>query len=1168
MGINVEDVEQSLREATLPGFRFNLLARGQARGMIWRGGKLPDESPEFSELLTYDLLAYGYSLLSHGLRLLENEGDGELSRKAFEGAASALEAVVANGEMDESSNFHRLVAASCFQLGRFSARAYSLLNNNIEEANLTVAEKCLSKLLIRDLDGLNTDIHNWFSSEAGSDSTLLDYVKFVSSGSKNLDSSGILEDSDDDLFSALAIALTDRYLSSISTAILGFERGEKSLIDEAIIKLKIGLDGASEFKLVSHWWVHRLTIFILSDLWKSSLHNCLPKSPVPGTDWDKLRDFFIYSLHSRRRAEIELWPSQILAASRVLNSEDNLVLSLPTSAGKTRIAEICILACLAEGKRVVFLTPLRALSAQTEVALLKTFKPLGKSVSSLYGSIGVNSVDIGMLNENDIVVATPEKFDFAMRNDSTLLDNVGLVVLDEGHMIGLDEREIRYEVQIQRLLNRTDAASRRIICLSAILPSGSQLDDFVNWLTMDKPDGLITNDWRPTRLRYGEVEWKKAQPENGDKPYVEAHAQLNISIGEEKPFVPKFLTATFAKKGRKLPFPNTQQELCLATAWRLVEDGQSVLIYCPLRISVEPFAKTIVKLHGYGLLQSVLTANPTELSTALMIGEEWFGKEHPILLCLKLGIAIHHGALPTPYRKEIEKLLREGILKITISSPTLAQGLNLTATTLIFYGLMRNMEVIKTSEFRNVVGRAGRAFVDLEGLVLFPNFKGERKSTEQWKAIIADSSGKEMESGLQRLIISLLVRMHKKIGGKLESLIEYVANNAACEFPEIPNEKKRERDFEIKNWEKYISSLDTAILSLLGDADVLDEEIEMKLDEILSSSLWERRISKRKKIEINVLKSGLLERAKFIWSKTNSSQRKGYFLAGIGFKTGQLLDENANILELYLIHANAAILASNNEKAIENILNFAEIVFTIPPFAHKDIPGDWKEIITAWLSGNSISFYNFDDDGEVLEFIEQAVIYKLTWAMEAVRVRGVSHNDIIGDFLFEDYELSVAVACVETGTLNQSAALLMRSGFVHRSSAIQACLDTEATFTDINGLKAWVDFAIWDWFPKPEIQKLWSDFINSFKLNENQVWRNEKGWLDVNWMEGVELFDGQPLRVVNDSHGNTLILSPSYENLGQLETPIMQIERGLLLAKYEEFVDGIEYSYFGEKVLR
>jgi len=75
-------------------------------------------------------------------------------------------------------------------------------------------------------------------------------------------------------------------------------------------------------------------------------------------------------------------------------------------------------------------------------------------------------------------------------------------------MIGISEREVRYEIQIQRLLKRADADQRRIVCLSASLPTGDQFDDFVNWLRRDQDGTAIISDWRPTRIRFGEVLWK------------------------------------------------------------------------------------------------------------------------------------------------------------------------------------------------------------------------------------------------------------------------------------------------------------------------------------------------------------------------------------------------------------------------------------------------------------------------------------------------------------------------------------------------------------------------------------------------------------------------------------------------------------------------------------
>ena len=129
--------------------------------------------------------------------------------------------------------------------------------------------------------------------------------------------------------------------------------------------------------MLPQWWAHRVAIHLLSDLWSSTFHERVPLQPAGGVaaDWPRLRELFIALLQRRARAEIDLWPSQIEAAARAVDQSDDLVVSLPTSAGKTRIAELCILRCLAGGKRVVFVTPLRALSAQTETTLQTDLRP-------------------------------------------------------------------------------------------------------------------------------------------------------------------------------------------------------------------------------------------------------------------------------------------------------------------------------------------------------------------------------------------------------------------------------------------------------------------------------------------------------------------------------------------------------------------------------------------------------------------------------------------------------------------------------------------------------------------------------------------------------------------------------------------------------------------------
>lgn len=1161
-----EAIAADIAEAATAGFRGRLIARGQARAIIWRDGALPPDAPAFAPQLSYDLHSYAYSLLGLGLRLRELGGDPTQARTAFEQAATALEAVMAKGNRQEiDRDFHFVMAAAAYHLAHLSARAYSLLAIVEADENFSPIERALAQLMRRNFGALRSSVLDYRASGQGSDARIaadiqarLDQADGVAAPA---DAGG-----DDFLFDGLDTALTDAFMAAMSLYLLALERGERELVDQALERLRVSLAICGEMNMLPQWWAHRVAIHLLSDLWSSTFHERVPLQPVGGVaaDWPRLRELFIALLQRRAKAEIDLWPSQTEAATRAVDHADDLVVSLPTSAGKTRIAELCILRCLAGGKRVVFVTPLRALSAQTETTLQRTFGPLGKTISALYGSIGVSGFDEDAIRERDIVVATPEKLDFALRNDPSLLDDVGLLVFDEGHMIGLNEREIRYEVQIQRLLRRPDAPQRRIVCLSAILPDGDQLDDFAAWLRRDHPGGLIKNDWRPTRLRFGEVVWGAPT------------ARLNLRVGDERPWVQRFLTGTAPpnwvppKRRRTRLFPDDQRELCLATAWRLVEDGQTVLVFCPERRSVEPFAEVIVDLHERGALRSLLEAAPNVLSTAIALGEEWLGAGSAILKCLRLGVALHHGALPTAYRKEVERLLRENVLKVTISSPTLAQGLNLSATAVVMYSLHRAGERIEISEFKNVIGRAGRAYVDVEGIVLFPMFDDIPKKRRNWEALITDLGAREMESGLVRLVAVLLTRMRARIGGDLNQLIDYVVNNAAAwTFPEIANEKPEDRERALAEWERHVATLDIAILSLIGENDIPDEGVEAALDGILQSSLWHRRLQRQDAPVQHVLKAGLVSRSRLIWTQSTAAQRRGYFLAGVGLTTGHALDAIAADANLLLIQANGAILAGDAEAAITAITGLAERVFALYPFTPDPLPANWRDILRAWLLGQPLATLGGAQPSETLQFVEGGLVYRLPWAMEAIRVRAVANGDVVGIFQLhlEEHELGLALPAVETGTLNRSASLLIQAGFTSRLAAIKVVNDTGASFSNGAELRAWLrtpEVAAWSaqlaW-PTASTKEMWLDFLQEFDPVSNRTWAQRDYLGDVRWFSGppptgsalhVHHFDRQPL-----------VLSADGQAIGSILHPINSKRRGLLRVVATEYPAKLNLSYLG-----
>ncbi|MCY4541153.1 MAG: hypothetical protein OXB95_01970, partial [Rhodobacteraceae bacterium] len=151
MATTTEAIVADINEAVSAGFRSQLIARGQARAMIWRDGKLPANAPNFSDRLSYDLLSYGYSLLGLGLRLNEmDDGYRAVSLVAFKQAAVALEAVVAKGIREApDQHFHFVMAAASYHLARLSARAYSLLEIIKADSNFSPCERVLALLMQR-----------------------------------------------------------------------------------------------------------------------------------------------------------------------------------------------------------------------------------------------------------------------------------------------------------------------------------------------------------------------------------------------------------------------------------------------------------------------------------------------------------------------------------------------------------------------------------------------------------------------------------------------------------------------------------------------------------------------------------------------------------------------------------------------------------------------------------------------------------------------------------------------------------------------------------------------------------------------------------------------------------------------------------------------------------
>lgn len=1134
MAQNPDEIRRSLDRYLGPDFRGRLRAKGIARGMVWRDGVVPEGSPSFVNTLSIDLLDFGYAVLVLALELrdanLTRVEGGFETKDAFVVAAEAIESAVRRGDpSDGDQGRHLVVGAAAFHLAGYAARSYSMLPPSALDKNLASSERALAFLLRRDLLALRELILGWLGRAEHSDEAVAQRLA-------NADDEFVPED-------ALVLALTTIYFRALGLADTALLTGERARYEAAIAALANLISAAGDIGNLPIWWVATLTVHILRDLWDQCLHIQLPDYGGPFGDlpnrWGDLRRNFIAQLTVRKPPHIDLWPSQLEAAQRSVDTTDDLVIALPTSAGKTKIAELCILRTLADEKRVVYVTPLRALSAQVERVLARTFVPLGVAVTSLYGAIGVSSVDSQTLLGADVVVATPEKLDFALRQDPHVLDDVGLIVLDEGHMIGLGSREIRYEVLIQRLLRRGDAEERRIVCLSAMFnPQDAYFKDFAAWFRNDADGNPIHVEWRPTRRRLAMLDWFAQS----------GTARLTFLEGEEA-FVTRFVEQQLPQGLRRKNFPDDEIEFCLATANAFARDGNAVLIYSPQRSQIDPLVRQFTKVRKQGYLSDIKVPDAAELATAMAIGREWLGKNHTAVKALELGVGTHHGALPRPFQSAIEDLLERKRLPVVIASPTLAQGVDLSCSVLVFRSLTRfdpekkRHAPISAAEFANVVGRAGRAYVDLDGIVVLPSFvAGHARVTrhKQFEQLIEDSQAQRLISGLVQLVNELTARISWKLGVDAATLLEYVANNANLWSDErlaSAENLDEDDDQRLRSFDEYVADLDLAILSLVDSLDTPVEHLPAALDEILKDSLWKRALDHLNANDQSLQRGVISSRAQWLWSNTSVEQRRACFSAGLGFRVGTFIFDQLDELTGILIDFQAAVLEGDAEAATL-ALNLAERVTADPHFSVRKPPNNWREVLTKWVMGSAFSEIleglGTREEQRTQSFVQEGVVFRLVWAAEAVRVQALSSGHPRAG------ELGDAPMLVLTyGVPSIPAALLCQAGYASRVGAVWVTTKLAANFTTLDAMREWIKenepvLEEQDFWEHDDHRLLWGRLATPDIGQYPRQWNRRTSEAAPRWRTRAPA-KGSFVRLIARSDRTALVCDESLEPIGDLD---------------------------------
>jgi helicase len=399
---------------------------------------------------------------------------------------------------------------------------------------------------------------------------------------------------------------------------------------------------------------------------------------------------------------LELWqarqgdtllPVQVRAVRQgLLGSMDgcgnprSLVISAPTSAGKSFCAEMAALKVLTSRQKAVILLPLKSLAEEKHALFEQTYGVLGLRCLLVTGDHPENDRPFAEGAYN-IAVAIYEKFDLLLVNRLDVLRNIGLIVVDEIQTIAEPGRG----AVLERLLLKVLASRYQpsLVALSAALAENAA-EPLATWLGADlvdetsRPRDLIRGIAADGRLRYRSY--------NGGHDGTE---QFEALRGEpEDDFCSRVTARLLVDKIRS-------------------EDG-SALVFLKSRADTINLALCLAARVAWP---------PADKALAQLADEESSSLVQTLTQVLRHGVAFHNSDLSASQRRIVEQAFREGEVRTICSTTTLALGVNLPADNVYLetvkyssavYGGPPELVPITRAEFDNMSGRAGRLGVGSE----------------------------------------------------------------------------------------------------------------------------------------------------------------------------------------------------------------------------------------------------------------------------------------------------------------------------------------------------------------------------------------------------------------------------------------------------------------------
>ena len=661
----------------------------------------------------------------------------------------------------------------------------------------------------------------------------------------------------------------------------------------------------------------------------------------------------------------EFWPAQHLFGKAGILRGQSAVVQMPTSAGKTKSTELILRSAFLSHRTnlAIIIAPFRALCHEITDTLKESFQnePVGIDTLSdvLQNDYNLASI-LGFPTKPQVLIVTPEKLLYVLRQHPVIAEHLRLIVFDEGHQFDTGKRGITYELLIASLKRFIPADAQKIL-ISAVIQNAQEIGDWLNGQDIViKGNALL-----PTSKLIGFVSW------------IDTPGQIKyIENSEEIFFVPRVIeTHTLKLKGRErteriFPEMGNAQDNALFLGLKLCAKG-GVAIFCGNKITAGNICKRIAEIvaRGYSIMNLQEISDNNELLAISMLCENNLGTESIEAKSAKLGVLAHHGNIPHGIRLAVEHAVREDKARIVVCTSTLAQGVNLPIRYLIFTKFYQGQETIKNRDFHNLIGRAGRAGKHIEGSILFAESKiydGKYDEDENWRwNKVQDLMDMSKSEDCASSLLAILDPIHNKwneqeiIFGKgiesFEGIINAYIKNQMKELAKNISEKFENDSFDFETVfnqlflkQQLLESLENFILA---HWEYINENTEDSLSELAQQTLAFHMADEDKREQIIKVFKLLSNNITQTIPDINRIKAFGKTLYGIN---------NALKIETWVNnYQNDLMKISDIETFVETTWNlFCEIIennINKGLFVKFDLIDVRKDILLAWLSGKSFA---------------------------------------------------------------------------------------------------------------------------------------------------------------------------------------------------------------------